>query len=148
MPENHSSLCLDFSRLVKHNNTFCYIICPRCRASCRARNEIRYYHPEDRELARHVAQKVKDALGVELPAVTDGNDDRPVLGYFEIWIAQIPDSDVLRNYWQPNGVVNAEHATALRAWLDSNEKGVDIATFIDGSEYATDRSKAIAALIR
>jgi hypothetical protein len=52
------------------------------------------------------------------------------------------------NYWKPNGVVNARNAAAFRAWLDSNEKGVDIATFIDSSEYATERSKAIAALIR
>lgn len=55
-------------------------------------NEIRYYHPEDREVAMRVAQKVKEALGVELPAVTHGNDDRPAPGYFEIWIAQIPDA--------------------------------------------------------
>jgi hypothetical protein len=58
------------------------------------------------------------------------------------------DSDVLRNYWKPNGVVNAEHAAAFRAWLDSNEKGVDIATFINSSDFAAERPKAVAALMR
>jgi len=44
----------------------------------------------DQEVAMRVAQKVKDALGVELPAVALGNDDRATPGYFEIWIAKIP----------------------------------------------------------
>lgn len=58
------------------------------------------------------------------------------------------DSDALRNYWKPNGVVNAERAAALRAWLNSYEKGIDIATFIDSPEYATERPKAVATLIK
>jgi len=60
-------------------------------------NEIRYYHPEDREVAMRVAQKVKKALGVELPAVTASQDDRAAPGYFEIWIAQIPDAKFSRS---------------------------------------------------
>jgi hypothetical protein len=53
-------------------------------------NKVFYYHPHDQEVAMRVAQKVKDALGVELPAVALGNDDRATPGYFEIWIAKIP----------------------------------------------------------
>ena len=62
---------------------------------------------------------------------------------------QVPGSysDVLHNYWKPNGVVDAHNAAAFRAWLDSNEKGVDIATFINSSEYAVERPKAAAALM-
>ena len=58
------------------------------------------------------------------------------------------DSDALRNYWKPNDVVNAEHAAALQTWLNNNEKGVDIATFINSSVYATEWSKAVAALVK
>ena len=58
------------------------------------------------------------------------------------------DSTALRNYWKPNGVVNTDHAMAFRAWLKDNENGVDIATFIYSSQYATEWSKAVAALIR
>lgn len=58
------------------------------------------------------------------------------------------DSDIIRNYWKPNGVVNAEHAAALKAWLDENAQGIDIATFIYSPKYAAERAKAVAALIK
>ena len=58
------------------------------------------------------------------------------------------DSVTLRNYWKPNGVVNAEHATAFQSWLNKNEKGIDIATFINSPEYVTERPKAVAALMK
>jgi hypothetical protein len=53
-------------------------------------NEIRYFHDEDQGAATRVAQKVKDALGVELPVVKREYDGRAGPGYFEIWIARIP----------------------------------------------------------
>jgi hypothetical protein len=53
-------------------------------------NEIRYFHDEDKGVVTRVAQKVKDALGVELPIVKREYDGRAGSGYFEIWIAKIP----------------------------------------------------------
>jgi urate oxidase len=53
-------------------------------------NEIRYFHSEDKAEATNVAQKIKDALGVQLPAVKFYQDDRASPGYFEIWIARTP----------------------------------------------------------
>ena len=58
------------------------------------------------------------------------------------------DSAILRNYWKPNGQVNTAHAAAFNAWLRMNEPGVDIATFINSSTYASERSEAVAALVR
>jgi hypothetical protein len=58
------------------------------------------------------------------------------------------ESTTLRSYWKPNGVVNSEHAAALQTWLNKNENGVDIATFINSSQYASERSKAVSALIK
>jgi hypothetical protein len=78
--------------------------------------------------------------GAEVPGRKPGQPDNPSL--------PVSDSDALRNYWKPNGVVNAEHAAALRAWLSSDEKGIDIATFIDSPTYATERPKAVAALLK
>jgi hypothetical protein len=53
-------------------------------------NEIRYFHDEDQGVATRVVQKVKDALGVELPVVKREYDGRAAPGYLEIWIARIP----------------------------------------------------------
>jgi len=57
------------------------------------------------------------------------------------------DSVTLRNYWKPNGVVNAAHAAQLKSWLAANEPGVDIVSFIYSSQFASDRSKAVAAVV-
>jgi hypothetical protein len=58
------------------------------------------------------------------------------------------DSATLRNYWKPNGQVNIAHAAAFNGWLRKNEPGVDIATFINSATYASERSKAVAALVK
>ena len=58
------------------------------------------------------------------------------------------DSKALRAYWKPDGVINADHAAAFNKWLQENENGVDIATFLYSSKYAGERSKAVAALIK
>jgi hypothetical protein len=60
----------------------------------------------------------------------------------------VSDSDALRNYWKPNGKVDPARAAAFQDWLNKNENSIDIATFIDNPEYAGERPKAIAALIR
>jgi hypothetical protein len=54
-------------------------------------NEIRYFHLEDQQEAQHIAQAVKDAFGVDLPAAKfyDVAPPKPPR-YIEIWIAQIP----------------------------------------------------------
>jgi len=57
------------------------------------------------------------------------------------------DSVTLRNFWKPNGTVNAENAVAFKKWLDANEKGVDIATFIYSNQFAVERNKAVLALV-
>jgi hypothetical protein len=59
------------------------------------------------------------------------------------------DADVLRDFWAPNGVVNADHAKILSQWLDAHENGMHIATFIDATDpkYAVERAKARQALL-
>jgi hypothetical protein len=58
------------------------------------------------------------------------------------------DSKALRIYWKPNGVVNTDHAAAFNKWLQENENGVDITTFLYSSKYVGERSKAAAALVK
>lgn len=53
-------------------------------------NEIRYFHSQDAEKVTRVAQKIKNALGVELPNPKLFQDDQASSGYFEVWIARIP----------------------------------------------------------
>ena len=56
------------------------------------------------------------------------------------------DSQILSNYWKPNGVVDTQHTAALNAWLAQNAPGTDIATLIFNNRFATQRSKAVADL--
>lgn len=57
-------------------------------------------------------------------------------------------TDSLRSFWKPNGAVNQVNAARLQEWLNENEAGVDIATFLYSSKYASERPKAVAALVK
>jgi hypothetical protein len=61
----------------------------------------------------------------------------------------IADDDVsaLRSWWKPGGAVNVEHAAQFNAWLNTNEGGIDIASFLNNPLYKNDWPKARAALV-
>lgn len=57
-------------------------------------------------------------------------------------------SVTLRNYWEPAGAVNTEHAAKLDAWLKQNGVNVSIPFFIYSDTYAAKRKEAVADLIK
>jgi len=57
------------------------------------------------------------------------------------------DSNALRKYLKPTGTsMDPKRRQALQNWLNQNENGVDVETFLISSKYASERSKAVAAL--
>ncbi len=56
-------------------------------------------------------------------------------------------TDRLRDYWKPGGVVDADHAAALRDWIENNTDAPGISPFLYDAQYADDRAAAAAALL-
>ncbi len=77
-------------------------------------------------------------MKADSPSKPDGNE-----------ILESDDSKTIHAYWKPDGkTVDPVHAKALQDWLNANENGVDIVTFMDAARYRSDRAKAVDAIAK